>query len=134
MAHVVSLEVAKRRKEAGYPQSSEHGAGYWMRDAGDDDWYFVFQPFMSEGDESIYAPDLGELIRELPDDYFVSKDGRVIKQNRKTFPVTFELIAHADTPEDACALAEKHKNLCEHGYERGKCPEICEYSSYHSQK
>lgn len=76
MAHTVSLEIDEQLHEAGWP-----GEAY---------------------------PTLGELIRELPDDYYIKKitDNHYIIMDSHPFDANLdEKIIHADTPEDAAALA-----------------------------
>jgi hypothetical protein len=98
--YTVSLEIAKTLKDAGwnihtefvyckgsYVKGETHHLERW-----EGEWP------LSLGFHA--APHLGELIRELPDDYSVSKDGRIFWRNNNLFPVEVE-----NPIEDACALA-----------------------------
>jgi len=103
-----SLEVSKRLKEAGFERDPEIKGYYWcLNKVNPDycqlkDWYEV--NWDNQWLIAIPAFNLSELIRELPDDYFVSKDGRVFQRTHKTFPVEWVLITDNDTPENACGI------------------------------
>ena len=101
MQHRVSLEVAKRLKEAGYPQES--CSHYWFR--GDNlptPTLFAKKSTLFNTKHCWASPTLGELIRELPERYCVILTGA----DWECYP--FENPAKGvwtKTPEDAAALA-----------------------------
>jgi len=95
--HIVSFEIAKQLKDAGWPQSTE---GYYYPKDNPKHPYFLQ---ISTDGWNIKAPTLGELIRELPNHHLRSP-----KLPNGFFSVTnwaTRFVKQADTPEDACALA-----------------------------
>ncbi|TVM01525.1 MAG: hypothetical protein CV087_10760 [Candidatus Brocadia sp. WS118] len=97
--HIVSFEIAKQLKDAGWPQSTE---GYYYPK--DDPRHPYFLQISTDG-WNIKAPTLGELIRELPNHSIRHYENR---EDEKTYSVTdweTRFMKFAATPEDACALA-----------------------------
>lgn len=100
----VSLEIAKKLKEAGWIMPTAcvwaegsllEGETHYLHKNWEPDWS------LSKG--FYFAPTLGELIRELPNHHLRSP-----KFLNGLFSVTnwaTRFVKQADTPEDACALA-----------------------------
>lgn len=98
--HIVSFEIAIQLKDAGWPQSTE---GYYYPKDNPRHPYFLQ---ISTDGWNIKAPTLGELIRELPENYIIiRRNGKAICVANTGVYLFPKNPPPPDTPEDACALA-----------------------------
>jgi hypothetical protein len=108
--HKVSRPVAEKLKEAGYPQEPKSLPSFYfnIRDGS------LVRVDSKHGFDTkgrfIKAPDLGELIRELPINYSITRyendtTGKETFVVENVIDLKIGTIAEADTPEDAAAEA-----------------------------
>lgn len=109
--HIVSFQLAKQLKDAGWPQEEDRVWQYYNLETGKQ----CFDNYVSEistwQEFYVYAPTLGELMRKLPPrtELIVTIADENDKVMYRLFlPDTDEQVLAcelADTPEDATALA-----------------------------
>ena len=92
MIHTCSLEVSRKIKEAGIEIKTEW---FWYKGGYSyNKWILVNEKPITDVCEFFPAPTLGELIRELPEEYVITRYGEIWRCWEEIAP----------TPEDAVGL------------------------------